>query len=126
MFCKHCGNQIPDNATFCSHCGNAVQTTTPPTPPVNPYYAPQQGNGKFPVVSLVLGILGIILAIIPSIFYIGLILSIVGLVFGVKEKAATGKGVGLVLSIIGTCIGGVYLLLALIGLIFWGSLLGSL
>ena len=25
MFCKHCGNQIDDNAQFCSKCGKQVQ-----------------------------------------------------------------------------------------------------
>ncbi|MDO4883294.1 MAG: zinc-ribbon domain-containing protein, partial [Oscillospiraceae bacterium] len=23
-FCKHCGNQLPDDAAFCSNCGTPV------------------------------------------------------------------------------------------------------
>lgn len=39
MFCKNCGNQIPDGTKFCNHCG-ATQEETAPTQPV--YQAPAQ------------------------------------------------------------------------------------
>ena len=40
MFCKHCGNQMPDDAVFCAKCGTsvsesarkAVNANTPPAP----------------------------------------------------------------------------------------------
>lgn len=35
MFCKNCGNNIPDSASFCSKCGTAVSSPQPaPQPPV--------------------------------------------------------------------------------------------
>lgn len=144
MFCKKCGTEIPNNVAFCTRCGAPVENQAQPQqqstqttynyqppqgaynyqPPQQQYYQQppmmQQGNGKAPVVSLVLGIVGLILAIIPSIFYIGLVISIVGIVFGVKERRTTGKASGLVLSIIGTCLGGVYLLLVILGLSILG------
>ena len=107
MFCKHCGNQIPDNATFCTHCGNSTQTT----PPTTPYHQPQQSS-SFYVVSLVLGIVGIVLALFSPI--LGLIPSIVGIVLGAKERKASGKAVGLTLSIIGASIAVLNWLLAII------------
>ena len=46
MFCKQCGAQIPDTATFCTSCGKAVERTsgveTPqPAPVVQPAPAVQ-------------------------------------------------------------------------------------
>lgn len=136
MFCKNCGTEIPNNVAFCTRCGAPVQNQAQPQPqqapqggyyqpPQQQYYQPpmQQGNGKTPIVSLVLGIIGLVLAIFPTIFYIALVVSIVGIVFGVKERKTTGKAVGLVLSIIGTCIAGVYLLFGILGLAFLSSLL---
>lgn len=48
MFCKFCGNQLPDGSDFCTNCGRAlvVTTTNPPiqpqTPPVEYTQAPVQ------------------------------------------------------------------------------------
>lgn len=30
MFCKHCGNEIPDNSTFCVHCGKSQSISVTP------------------------------------------------------------------------------------------------
>lgn len=40
MFCKNCGNQIPDNAAFCGSCGTKVEAQAAPQQPA--YEAPQQ------------------------------------------------------------------------------------
>lgn len=50
MFCKNCGQKVPDNAAFCPKCGQnvgtaTVKTTPAPTPiyqPQAPIYQPQQ------------------------------------------------------------------------------------
>lgn len=48
MFCKNCGNQLPDNAVFCGSCGTKVEVQAAPQQPayeapVQPAYtAPQQ------------------------------------------------------------------------------------
>ena len=33
MYCKHCGNQIADDAIFCSHCGTKLIENAEPAPP---------------------------------------------------------------------------------------------
>lgn len=68
MFCRKCGQQVPDGSTFCTHCGasltgdaapmpaTAASTSTPMTgpgltqlmPPVAP--APQKPKSKAPIV----------------------------------------------------------------------------
>ena len=103
MFCKFCGNEIPNDAVVCTHCGRMTANAQPAQP---------AQSGKLPVVSLVLGIIGIVFAIFSPI--LGLIPSIVGIVFGVKERTKTGRAVGLVLSIIGASIAVLNWLLAVI------------
>lgn len=39
-FCKNCGSNVPDGATFCSSCGTPVETQPGAQQPVNPQ--PQQ------------------------------------------------------------------------------------
>ena len=39
MFCKHCGQQLADNATFCGQCGTPVVQQAPAA------YAPAYGPG---------------------------------------------------------------------------------
>lgn len=114
MFCKFCGNEIPNDAAVCTYCGRMV-ATPPPAQPAQ--------SGKLPVVSLVLGIVGIVFALLIP--FLGLIISIIGIVFGVKERAKTGKAVGLVLSIIGASLAGVIWLYSLIILATVDSFLDS-
>ena len=40
MFCKNCGNQLPDDALFCGSCGTKVEAPAAPQQPA--YEAPQQ------------------------------------------------------------------------------------
>lgn len=35
MYCKNCGNNLPDNASFCNSCGTAVSNTTAPSAQTN-------------------------------------------------------------------------------------------
>ncbi|MFC4335753.1 FxLYD domain-containing protein [Salininema proteolyticum] len=83
----------------------ATQSPYQPAPtPVQP-----QGGGGMAVTSLVLGIVGLALAWIPLLNYIGLVLAVIGLVLGAVGLAGalkgrrTGKGMaitGIVLSIL--------------------------
>lgn len=82
------------------------------------------------IVALVCGILGIVGAWIPVVCYITLVLSIVGIVFGVKGRKAAAeneKGLataGLVLGIIGTAfavIGVICAICAIAGLAALGA-----
>ena len=45
MFCKNCGAEIADNATFCPKCGGQVNQQSNPQRP--PYGGPQQYNGGY-------------------------------------------------------------------------------
>lgn len=147
MFCKQCGNEIPNDVAFCTHCGNPVQQDQQPQQPnyaqpnyAQPNYAQPNYNqpygqpygqpmqpvkSGFPVVSLILGIVSIVFFLFPTIWWLGLPAGIVGIIFGVKEKKKTGKGVGFVLSIVGTCLNSIWLLIAIYGLIVLGSIAGA-
>ena len=110
MFCKKCGSDMPDHATFCQNCGTAV---TPqydaPTPVVDPGAAPGKN-------SVTLGIISLVIALLCSwsnLGFAGIVCGIVGIVqgsSGLKKSKAAGfenknAKTGLTLSIIGTVLG---------------------
>ena len=87
-------------------------------------------NGKgMSIAALICGILGIVGSFIPVVCYVTLILSILGIVFGVKGHKiakATGEGkglatAGLVLGIVGTAFGAVGALCAVCALCAIGA-----
>ncbi len=92
-FCPNCGAALQPGEAFCSSCGMAVQQA-----PVNQFTQPPVENKKSPV-PVVLGVLGIVFAWLFAI--IGHVLSIVGIVLGVKEYKANKNIAALVLPIIG-------------------------
>ena len=83
-YCTHCGSEVNENAVVCINCG-----------------CPVNGAGKTQKKSnaVIFGILGIIFAWLFALA--GHILSIIGIVQGLREYKETGKSTGLVLSIIG-------------------------
>lgn len=143
--CNNCGAQVADNASVCSVCGTSfavnrasgkrtespyetAYTEQPQTEKVIEYqtvYVPQpavaQPDGKSKAIaSLVLGLAGLIISVlaptldgIPAI--LGLLICIVGIVFGVKARnripaGVSGRGIataGLTCSIIGAVISGI-------------------
>lgn len=87
-------------------------------------------NGKgMSIAALICGILGIVGSFIPVVCYFTLILSILGIIFGVKGQKvakATGEGkglatAGLVLGIVGTAFGAVGALCAVCALCAIGA-----
>ena len=56
MFCKNCGQKIPDGAKFCANCGGETAETKNVVPPVQPYtqVAPAKKSSS---VGLIVGIL---------------------------------------------------------------------
>ena len=88
-FCSHCGSEIDENAVICVKCGCAV----------NEEKNDSVESVKKAKTSLIFGILGIVFAWLFAI--IGHVLSIIGIVVGIKEYKATNKMTGLILSIIG-------------------------
>lgn len=118
--CPYCGNVADDNAQVCVACGNAFQVVNQayqqPVYPPQPPYQPQQPNfqqytyqqqptyqpyeqQKPSPVALVCGIIGIVVSWFFALA--GHVLSIIGIVYGVKEYKKNGKVAGLVVSIVG-------------------------
>lgn len=82
--------------------------------------AKKDSNG-FGIASLVLGISSIFF----SLFFIGLLLGIIGIVLAVKQRNVSPNGVataGLVTSIIGTGFSAIFVLVAFVGFMLFASL----
>ena len=93
-YCEKCGKEILDDAIICPGCGcmvgnNGIKTGQPAY--VN--------DNKKAQKSLILGIIGIVVAWFFALA--GHIVSILGIVIGVKEYKETDNRTGLILSIIG-------------------------
>ena len=78
----------------------------PAAPQPVPAYQPAPANNNLPVIALVCGILGLVGAWIPIVQYFTTILSILGIVFGVKGRKTAPEGktgmatAGMVLGIV--------------------------
>lgn len=49
MFCKKCGNPLPEGADFCQRCGSRVSRGSGEQNPAPPYNAPAVGKAPFPL-----------------------------------------------------------------------------
>ncbi|MBQ1186403.1 MAG: hypothetical protein IIX54_01780 [Clostridia bacterium] len=116
-FCSNCGSPLYEGANACTNCGCPVNpaqpfNNTPPynqgqpynqafnqAPQYNPYPQYNTTQPKKTSVALILGIIGIVAAWVIALA--GHILSIIGIVCGIKEYNETGNITGLVLSIVG-------------------------
>lgn len=108
-YCVNCGTELENDATVCEKCG---QETALPTPEVTK----KDDTATAPVtISTVMGLITILYPYgIPA-----LIMSIIGIVFGSREKKATGKSLGLVLNIISLVITSLGLLGIVAYLVFY-------
>lgn len=91
MYCNSCGKEIMSEAVICPHCGCTV----------NGKILMNSDNKKEnkSYVSIILGILGGIFAWIFAL--IGHVLSIIGIIFAIKEYKKNKTIVGLIICIIG-------------------------
>lgn len=135
MFCKHCGNELPENANFCPVCGSytseipqtpATQPTVE-TPTVDEAYEKErseQGNSvlKFAILGLAFGMtfflsaLGLIFAIISRVK----LNTYVRLYGETKGPATVGKHLGtagLITSIILSALFALYVLIIVLMII---------
>ena len=106
-YCSNCGGVMDDSAVACPKCGAPVGSAVNPAPAAAPS----------PKAATVLGILGIVFAWIIALF--GHVLSIIGIILGIKEYKTAGKSAGLILSIIGEACA---LLNSLLGILLAASL----
>lgn len=98
-FCSNCGNELNENSAFCTNCGCAIPDAQASAPVTPNFENVPNAPAKKTQVSMILGIIGIVFAWLFAL--VGHVLSIIGIVIGVKEYKQTGKSTGLVLSIIG-------------------------
>ena len=100
MYCPKCGKEFKPNTVVCSNCGFSIAgkraAPVKRTAAAKPAAPIEEEKAS---VALILGIIGIVCAWLFALA--GHIVSIIGIVFGVKESEATGKYAGLILSIIG-------------------------
>ena len=98
-YCVNCGTELEDDATVCPNCSQETVLAPAQNEP------PKEEFATLPItISTVLGLVGLGSAN----FWVPLIMSIIGIIYGVKEKKLTGKKLGLILNIIVlvlTCIG---------------------
>ncbi|MFD7320942.1 DUF4190 domain-containing protein [Streptomyces sp. NPDC059875] len=89
---------------------------TPGMPPLLPFQQPRNGLG---VAALVVGIVGVLFAVVPLFFWLGTILGVLGLVFGiighsrVRKGEATNKG----MALSGLVLGAIAVVVSIVALI---------
>lgn len=98
MFCKNCGNQVPDEANVCPNCGTVLKQ------PQQPYTSPSSNGGhdNNSAIALACGITGIVVAVLGGILFgifggiIGILLGLVAVVAGTNAKKSSNntKGTG--------------------------------
>lgn len=93
-YCQKCGKEIMDEAVICPGCGCMVENNkTNTTPSVS------GASDKKVQISTILGSVGIAVAWFFALA--GHVVSIVGIVMGIKDYKETRKSTGLVFSIVG-------------------------
>lgn len=97
--CPQCGAPAQENEVKCTYCGADFVPGEAPAQPYMPVQQPPMPAAKKTSVSLILGIVGIVMAWLFAL--VGHVSSIVGIVLGIKEYKETGKSTGLVVSIVG-------------------------
>ena len=89
-FCTHCGNEVNENAVVCLQCGCEIPSAN---------ISVTTGSQSKTQLSLTLGIIGIVSAWLFAL--VGHVVSIIGIVIGIKEYKKSNRMTGLILSIIG-------------------------
>lgn len=90
MFCSVCGKEISENAVICTGCGCAVEGKN------SSALRPAEKKTQL---SLILGIVGIVCAWLFALA--GHIVSVIGIIYGIKEYKQSEKISGLAVSIVG-------------------------
>ena len=133
QFCAQCGQQLPDGTAFCPVCGMPVPFSAGMLPLVCNTPSPAVPGSGMAIASLVLGICSILSLLLLltelSLFgFLSIPLGITGCIFGVMAKKEiryqnpNGKTAmatsGIVCSIIGLCMCGIFLI-TIVALVMW-------
>lgn len=94
MYCFRCGNKINGSDIYCSHCGIKIENVEDNVIVSNEF---DKVNGTKNI-SLVFGIIAIIASFLIIFSPFGLILSIIGLIYGIKVRKRTGNVLGVILN----------------------------
>ena len=71
MFCKNCGEKIPDGAKFCANCGGGTENQV--TPPVGQYTQPapaKKSSGVGIVIGILVGAMAFLALLVVGLFLI--------------------------------------------------------
>ncbi|MBE7063462.1 MAG: zinc ribbon domain-containing protein [Ruminococcaceae bacterium] len=93
MYCSVCGKEVMDSAVICPGCGCMIKKEGVKTGVVS------SGTNTKTQTSVILGIIGIVFAWLFAL--VGHVVSIIGIIRGIKDYKETEKMTGLILSIIG-------------------------
>ncbi|MCD7729356.1 MAG: zinc ribbon domain-containing protein [Clostridia bacterium] len=105
MYCRNCGKELDDSATFCPHCGVPTDNYIPP-------------ETNFSTATNVCAIVGFILSFFVVIA--GLVISIIG-----YKKAPEYNGNGKGLAIAGIIISAAEIAVVFFSVVFWIIILAA-
>ena len=111
MYCSNCGNKINDDENYCANCGKVANEHKPITIDNN--------NEGARSASIVLGILSLIGIFIFIFAPISLILSIIGLILAIKASKVYKNTAGIVINAIGLIFS--FIITSIIALIIYFS-----
>lgn len=94
MFCSHCGEKVVEGNQFCTKCGERITNQMPTTYVSN---EDKSVEGKR-TASIVLGCLSLFGVFVLFLAPISFILSIIGLILGIKANKAVKNTAGIVLN----------------------------
>lgn len=110
MFCYRCGADIPDGARFCPKCGAEMKPGNSYSQQRNYYQGTKDDGHGYATGSLVCGIIGVVLWFFGYTSVVSIILGIVGIVLSGKSRDAGDdegtRTAGAVLSVI-SLVGGI-------------------
>lgn len=90
MFCKYCGRQVDEQATFCTHCGGRLRGAAAPAQtlsPVQPIAPAQKPVNGFGIAAFVIGIVCLFIGYyIFLVAAVGIVLGAIGVAYRKKYR----------------------------------------
>lgn len=115
MYCNNCGNQVAEGTQFCPKCGQRINGQTP-IAYVNDEAKSVEGKRT---ASIVLGCLSLFGVFVLFLAPISFVLSIIGLIIGIKANKVVKNTAGIILNAIGLFLS--FIIIAILALIIMFS-----